>query len=45
MMLYSKSTGGFYDTDIHGTRTMLVQDPKWKRPKIEIAGLQPGSRQ
>lgn len=36
MLFYSKSTGAFYDSAAHGTRTVLVPNPKWKRPKIEV---------
>lgn len=42
-LFYSAQTGGFYDDDIHGTRTVLVNDPSWVRPLITIT-LQPGER-
>ena len=32
-MFYSKQTGGFYNTDIHGPRTVLIRDPNWTAPK------------
>lgn len=35
-MFYSKSTGGFYDSSIHGTPTMSIIDPVWVRPMTEI---------
>lgn len=30
-MYYSKSTNGFYDSTIHGTRTIKIADPTWVR--------------
>ncbi|KAB0566602.1 hypothetical protein C9383_15925 [Pseudomonas palleroniana] len=37
MTLYFHApTAGFYDTRAHGERTVLVADPKWKRPMISI---------
>ena len=40
-MLYAKSTGGFYTTEIHGSRKMIVIDPEWTRPTKTVV-LQPG---
>lgn len=33
---YHGPTGGFYDTRAHGERTMLVVDPTWTRPTINV---------
>lgn len=33
---HSKSVG-FYTDEVHGPRTILVVDPKWKQPEIKIA--------
>lgn len=33
---FHAATGGFYDTRAHGDRMLLVADPKWKQPMIEI---------
>lgn len=38
---YSLSTAGFFDTIIHGERTLLVPDPEFQRPLITVT-LQPG---
>lgn len=35
-MLYSKSTSGFYSEDIHGSRTLIILDPAWVHPQIEV---------
>ncbi|WP_199032092.1 phage tail assembly chaperone [Ralstonia sp. ASV6] len=35
-MFYSKSTGGFYDADVHGARTLTVVDPSWIRPTVMV---------
>jgi hypothetical protein len=35
-MLYSKSTNGFYDTSIHGSQTILIVDPSFDHPQIEV---------
>lgn len=40
-MFASKSTRGFYDTEIHGARLTTIQDPAWIRPKTDIV-VQPG---
>lgn len=32
MIYYSKSTYGFYDSSIHGSRTIEVPDPQWVAP-------------
>jgi len=40
-MFASKSTRGFYDTEIHGARLMSIPDPAWVRPARDIV-LQPG---
>ena len=40
-MFYSKQTGGFYNTDIHGPRTMLISDPNWTAPKDDPKALPP----
>lgn len=34
MKFYSYTTRRFYDTDVDGTRTMMVPDPEWHRPTI-----------
>lgn len=34
-MLYSKSTGGFYDEAIHGFRKITLVKPSWVRPEID----------
>ncbi|WP_186353186.1 MULTISPECIES: phage tail protein [Pseudomonas] len=33
---HAKSVG-FYTDEVHGPRTILVVDPKWKQPEIKIA--------
>ena len=33
---YSKSQNAFYDSGIHGERTKLVPDPKWRRPTKKV---------
>ncbi|WP_242672099.1 tail fiber assembly protein [Stutzerimonas kirkiae] len=40
-ILFSASTTGFYDTRVHGERTLLIVDPNWARPLISVP-LQPG---
>jgi hypothetical protein len=40
-MYASKSTRGFYDTEIHGSRLTTIQDPAWVRPTTDIV-VQPG---
>lgn len=37
MMFYSPSTKGFYDSAIHGSRTILVENPAWERPTTKVA--------
>lgn len=44
MKFFSASTGGFYDTNIHGTRTMMVPDPDWVRPTKEIPVVDEGGK-
>src|SRR5574340_1390039 len=36
MLLYSKTTGGFYDEATHGSRTLAIHDPTWVRPTIQV---------
>ncbi|CAJ0737800.1 hypothetical protein R77592_04437 [Ralstonia mannitolilytica] len=36
MLYYSKSTGGFYDSDIHGERSFTMVDPAWVRPMKKV---------
>ncbi|NMY01454.1 phage tail protein [Pseudomonas sp. WS 5059] len=40
---HSKSVG-FYTDEVHGPRTILVVDPKWKQPEIKVTdpGWAPG---
>lgn len=40
-MFYSASTRGFYSEEMHGARTLLVADPAWVRPLIDVT-LAPG---
>ena len=40
---FSKSSAGFYDSDIHGPRRLAVPDPAWIRPLVTIT-LQPGEK-
>ncbi|TBU78169.1 tail fiber assembly protein [Phytopseudomonas daroniae] len=40
-ILFSASTTGFYDTRVHGERTLLIVDPNWVPPLISVL-LQPG---
>lgn len=40
-MFFSVQTGGFYDAFIHGARRILVADPAWVRPKVDVV-LLPG---
>ncbi|MCX9150563.1 tail fiber assembly protein [Pseudomonas sp. TB1-B1] len=40
-MFYSAKTGGFYDPVFHGYRRMLIADPAWIRPTMDVV-LQPG---
>src|SRR5207253_2253087 len=40
-MFGSKSTGGFYHPEIHGSRLATILDPDWIRPKVDIV-VQPG---
>ncbi len=35
-MYFSKTTGGFYDKAIHGSRTLTVIDPAWQRPTTQV---------
>lgn len=35
-MFYSKTTGGFYDEAMHGTRKLFVIVHGWVHPKIEV---------
>jgi len=37
---FSKAERAFYSEDVHGTRTILVPDPQWKRPMKEVDGQQ-----
>lgn len=32
---YSKTTGGFYDETIHGSRTIQIVDPMWRQPTVD----------
>lgn len=41
MYFFSKSTRGFYEIDTHGPRRVVIPDPQWVRPTIEVH-LQPG---
>lgn len=41
MIAYSPLTGGFYDTQLHGERALLIPDPQWQRPLVTVT-LQPG---
>lgn len=36
-LYYCADDGGFYGTDLHGERTMLVDDPAWTAPMIPMA--------
>lgn len=36
-IFYHAATSGFYDTRVHGERTLLVADPAWQAPLIRIA--------
>lgn len=36
MMYYAKSTHGFYDETIHGSRMLEIPDPSWVRPTIQV---------
>lgn len=40
-LYYAKSSGGFYDSAIHGERTLTVTDPNWVRPTRTVT-LQAG---
>jgi len=40
-MFTSKSTRGFYDPEFHGERLIMIPDPAWIRPKLDIV-IQPG---
>jgi len=40
-MFFSVQTGGFYDAFIHGARRILVADPAWIRPTVDVV-LLPG---
>ena len=33
-MFYSKSTNGFFNAEIHGSRRLAVLDPNWQRPVV-----------
>lgn len=35
-IFYSNSTGGFYDTEFHGSRMLPILDPTWVRPTIRV---------
>lgn len=35
---FSASAGGFYSSEIHGARRIVVADPAWARPQIEVVG-------
>jgi hypothetical protein len=35
-MFYAKSTGGFYDESIHGSRKLTIIAPDWVRPMIDV---------
>ncbi|XXF10911.1 tail fiber assembly protein [Pseudomonas sp. D2-3] len=41
MIFYSPSTGGFYDSRLHGERTLRIPAPEWQRPLVTLT-LQPG---
>jgi hypothetical protein len=34
--MYSKSTGGFYDPDIHGAPKLTIVDPSWQHPMVKV---------
>lgn len=36
MIYFSKSTLGFYDSDIHGSRMVTIVTPGWVHPSIEV---------
>lgn len=38
---YSAKERGFYDSQIHGSRTLMIADPAWVRPWVTVT-LQPG---
>lgn len=40
-MFFSKTTNGFYDPEIHGSKTKQITDPSWVHPKISVK-LAPG---
>ena len=40
-MFFSAGDKGFYESEIHGSRVISIQDPEWIRPRIDIV-LQPG---
>lgn len=35
-MFYSKSIGGFYSEDVHGSHTLTIIDPSWCWPQVEV---------
>jgi len=38
---YSAKERGFYDSQLHGSRTLRIADPAWVRPQVTVT-LQPG---
>lgn len=40
-MFFSPSNCGFYAPEVHGPRTILVPDPAWQRPLVDVR-LRPG---
>lgn len=38
---YSAAEGGFYDTRVHGSRTLLIPDPSWVPPRSSVV-VEPG---
>lgn len=40
-IFFSAAERGFYDTMIHGARTVIIDDPDWVRPTIPVT-LEPG---
>lgn len=39
-MFYSKSTGGFYNEEFHGSRKFTIIKPGWECPQIEVQNHQ-----
>lgn len=40
MLFYAQSTGGFYDDEVHGSRTISIIQPGWLHPQIEVPNPQ-----